>query len=244
MFLRTIAALAALTLAACGPQARANLTPVVGDASIGAQTNVKVTVYEYGAPTCPGCKSWHDQFWSQLKTLYIDNNKIKFVFREFPSHNPPVDAAIFSIARCTGAADWFKVIDQAFADQTAIEMASRRGNAVDALKELGAKFQLSGDQVTQCIDDKDNRKRVRDSQAEGYARGVDSTPTFFVNDTYVENPTFAELSRLIEEGLRGGAPPPATPTATDPGSTPPATPPITPAAPPAGATPPAKPPGQ
>ena len=101
MFLKSLgAALAAITLAAaCGPQARATLTPLEGDSFVGP-ADAKVTVIEYGAPTCGACKSWHDQAWTQLKTSYIDSGKIKFVFREFPSHNPPVDAAIFSLARC------------------------------------------------------------------------------------------------------------------------------------------------
>ena len=119
------AAVAALTLAAaCGPQVRGSLTPVEGDRFLGP-ADAKVTVIEYGAPTCPGCKSWHSQNWSQLKSGYIDTGKIKFIFREFPSHNPPVDAAIFSLARCAGTVDWFPLIDEAFARQEAIEIASR-----------------------------------------------------------------------------------------------------------------------
>lgn len=217
MFLKTLgAALAALTLAAaCGPGARATLTPVQGDAFLGP-ADAKVTVIEYGAPTCPGCKAWHDSTWEQLKTIYVDSSKIKFIFREFPSHNPPVDKAIFAIARCAGTEDWFSVIDEAFARQMDIERASRSNDGpMNALKSLGEKFRLSGDQVTKCVDDKDIIRRVRDSQAEGFARGVDSTPTFFVNDAMVDNPTFSELSRLIEQGLTAGALAPATtPTET------------------------------
>ena len=52
MFLKTLgAAIAALALAAaCGPQARSNITLVEGDAFLGS-ADAKVTVIEYGAPT-------------------------------------------------------------------------------------------------------------------------------------------------------------------------------------------------
>jgi protein-disulfide isomerase len=209
MFLKSLgAAIAALALAAaCGPQARSNITLIDGDAFLGA-ADAKTVVIEYGAPTCPGCKAWHDQYWAQLKAAYIDTGKIKFVFREFPSHNPPVDAAIFSIARCAGTADYFPVIDEAFARQMDIEIASRSGTAIAALESLGQKFRLSAAQVQSCIKDPKNIQRIVDVQTEGSGRGVHSTPTFFLNDVEVVDPRFEVLSQAIDASL-GVAPAPA-----------------------------------
>ena len=60
MFLKTLAgAIAALALAACGPAGRDKIVNVEGDAFMGP-ADAKVTVIEYGSPTCPGCKFWHD----------------------------------------------------------------------------------------------------------------------------------------------------------------------------------------
>jgi protein-disulfide isomerase len=224
MFLKTFgAAIAALTLAAaCGPQARANLTPLEGDSFLGP-ADAKVAVIEYGAPTCPACKSWHGQNWAQLKAGYIDSGKIKFVFREFPSHNPPVDAAVFSIARCVGQAEWFAVIDKAFEKQMDIERASQRGEATQAMIDLGKEFGLSPEQVEGCIRDPKNIGRVQQSQDEGYARGVNSTPTFFINDREVHDASYEGMSAEID-ALLGVTPAepaaPASPTETP--ATPPA----------------------
>jgi protein-disulfide isomerase len=226
MFLRSVgAAIAALALAAaCGPQARANLTPLEGDSFVGP-ADAKVTVVEYGAPTCPGCKAWHDQNWAQLKAGYIDTNRIKFVFREFPSHNPPVDAAIFSIARCVGQGEWFAVIDKAFEKQMDIERASQRGEAKQAMIDLGKDFRLSPEQVEKCISDPKNIGRVQQSQEEGFARGINSTPTFLINDREMHDASYAGMSAEID-ALLGAA------TPSDPAA--PATPPTeTPATPPA-----------
>jgi protein-disulfide isomerase len=241
MFLKTLgAAIAALALAAaCGPKA---LTPVEGDSFLGPADS-KVVVIEYGAPTCPGCKAWHDGNWARLKAAYVDTNKIKFIFREFPSHNPPVDAAIFSLARCAGTADWFPLIDEAFARQKDIEIASQGGTATDALKSLGQKFRLSAAQVESCIKDPKNIQRIYDVQEEGFGRGVHSTPTFFLNDKEVIDPRFETLSKEIDAAL-GLAPAPAAPVPTEEAPAPTETP--APAAPapatPAPATPaPAKP---
>jgi protein-disulfide isomerase len=217
MFLKSLAAaIAALTLAAaCGPQARATLAPVEGDSFLGP-ADAKVTVIEYGAPTCPGCKSWHSQNWAQLKSGYIDTNKIKFIFREFPSHNPPVDAAIFSLARCAGTADWFPLIDEAFARQEAIEIASRSAEGPQkALVSLGQKFRLSEEQVKSCIKDPKNLQRIIETQEAGFARGVHSTPTFLLNDVEVQDPSFASLSAQIDAALGAAAPAPAATPPTE-----------------------------
>jgi protein-disulfide isomerase len=224
MFLKSLgAAIAALALAAaCGPQARSSITLVDGDAFLGP-ADAKVTVIEYGAPTCPGCKAWHDQNWERLKAAYIDTAKIKFIFREFPSHNPPVDAAIFSIARCAGSADYFPVIDEAFLQQNKIEGASRGGSVLAELEALGQKFRMSKAQVESCIKDPKNIQRIVDVQNEGYGRGVHSTPTFFLNDVEVADPRFEALSPAIDVALGGAAPAPAlAPTSTEGAPTQPA----------------------
>lgn len=217
MFLKSLgprvlgAAIAALALAAaCGPQARSTVTLVEGDAFLGP-ADAKVTVIEYGAPTCPGCKNWHDNNWARLKAAYIDTGKIKFIFREFPSHNPPVDAAIFSIARCAGTADYFPVIDEAFERQVEIEIASRQGDAIAKLESLGQEFRLSKEQVQSCIKDPKNIQRIVDVQNEGFNRGVNSTPTFFLNDVQVPDPSYEALAPAIDAALGGTAAPPSAP---------------------------------
>src|SRR6185503_4180039 len=223
---KTIGAIAlALGLAACGPQARSTITLVEGDAFLGP-ADAKVTVTEYGAPTCPACKGWHDQYWAQMKSTYVDSGKIKFIFRELPTHNPAVDAAIFSMARCTDAKEFFAVIDEAFARQADIERASRSADGPKkALISLGQKFRLSEQQVESCIKDPKNLQRIYAVQEEAGGRGVGSTPTFFLNDKEVMDPRFENFSREIDAALGGSAPvAPASTETPAPAAPAPATP--------------------
>lgn len=212
MFLKSLAgALLALTfaapLAACGEQGRTEIVNVEGDAFQGPQ-DAKVTVTEYGSPTCPGCKFWHDTFYAEMKRDYIDTNKIKFIFREFAIHGA-IDAGIFSVARCAGKDDYFAVLDEAFARQRDIVMAAQMGDAIPALKSLGEKFKLSGAQVEACITDKQNINRVNEVGSYAKQIGVSSTPTFFVAGTEI---TAADLSQqwpamkaAIDAALNGEA---------------------------------------
>ena len=98
MYLKSLAAaLLGLSLAACQPAGRSELIPVEGDAAIG-QADAKVTLVEYGSPTCPACKAWHDNFWPEVKRDYVETGKIKFVVREFAIHGA-IDAGIAPIAQ-------------------------------------------------------------------------------------------------------------------------------------------------
>jgi protein-disulfide isomerase len=222
MYLKSLAgALIALSFAAaCTPTGRAELLPVEGDAFMGP-ADAKVTVVEYGSPTCPACKGWHDTNFQTIKADYVDTGKIKFVFREFAIHGP-VDAAIFAIARCSGSKDFFPVLDEAFLRQNDIVEAARKDKVQEALFSLGAKFQLSEEQVKSCINDKNIVRRINDVRADTQTKGIDSTPTFMVDGAVLPDNTWAAVKAAIDAKLGNGATSTETPTApaTAPTTTP------------------------
>lgn len=216
MYLKSLAGaltgiVVALSFAACTPAGRAELLPVEGDAFVGP-ADAKVTVVEYGSPTCPACKSWHDTSYPILKADYVDTGKIKFVLREFAIHGP-VDAAIFAIARCSGSKDFFPVLDEAFLRQDNIVEASMKGSPIAELNSLGEKFQLSSEQVKSCINDKNIVRRINDVRADAQTKGIDSTPTFMVNGAVLADNTWPVVKAAIDAALGGGAAPAAPPEA-------------------------------
>ena len=111
------------------------------------------------------------------------------------------------------------MIDKAFEKQTDIEFASQRGEAMQAMIDLGKEFRLSPEQVESCIRDPKNISHVQQSQEEGFARGVNSTPTFFINDREVQDASYEGMSAEID-ALLGAVPlptdqpAPAAPTET------------------------------
>jgi len=74
-----------------------------------------VTVVEYGSLTCPHCAAFNRDVFPKLKANYIDNGKVKYIFREF-SRNP-LDVAAFILARCVGDDKALATIDLLFASQ-------------------------------------------------------------------------------------------------------------------------------
>jgi protein-disulfide isomerase len=204
MFLKSLAAaLLGLSLAACQPAGRSELIPVEGDAAIG-QADAKVTLVEYGSPTCPACKAWHDNFWPEVKRDYVDTGKIKFVFREFAIHGA-IDAGIFAIARCAGTDEFYSVIDEAMARQETIVTESSKGEAMPELNSLGAKFRMSPEQVQSCINDRTIIRRINDVRADAQGKGIDSTPTFVLNGVVLASSDWRTIKPLIDAALTGGA---------------------------------------
>jgi|JI7StandDraft_1071085.scaffolds.fasta_scaffold01869_12 protein-disulfide isomerase len=224
MFLKSLAtalaaSLAAVTLAAaCGGGTVAGREKVVlveGDAFQG-QADAKVTLIEYGSPTCPVCKDWHDAYWAEVKRDYIDTGKIKFVFREFAVHGA-IDGAIFSVARCAGKEDFFGVIDEAFANQNKLVAAANSGDAMPELRALGAKFNLSEAQVNTCVDEPANIRRVNDVGTDALQKGINGTPTFVVNGVKIADSAWPAVKIAVDAALAGGDVPaqPAAPAGDD-----------------------------
>ena len=78
----TGAALATMAMAACSGGAG---KPAEGDIGLGAPEGAKVTVVEYASVTCSHCAEWQETTWAPFKAKYVDTNKVRYVFREFPT---------------------------------------------------------------------------------------------------------------------------------------------------------------
>ena len=218
MVIRTgLASLALAVMAACSQEAETQVNPpapaeAVIDGTMRpflGKEDATVVLLEYGAPTCPGCGSWHASFWQDLKSTYIDTNLIRFEFRVLPSHNPPVDAAIAGIGLCAGPDRFYGVLDKSFEDQIPIEMATRQGEARQAMVDLGGEFGLSEEQVMTCVNDPGRIDYITAIQAQASAVGVRGTPTFVIDGTIIEDSRLPSLSTAIDAALAaaGEAPP-------------------------------------
>ncbi len=116
------AALASGAFAADAPQpdrtvdmAKVLQTPPGGlpDLAIGDPNGVPVI--EYGSLTCPHCATFSKETLPQLKKAYIDDGKVRFIFREFSRNT--LDVAGFVLARCLGDDKAFAADELLFAEQ-------------------------------------------------------------------------------------------------------------------------------
>lgn len=196
----TAAALAAMaTVAGCSGQGSAGAAQ--GDMTLGAAEGAKVTVVEYASVTCGHCAVWQETVWPEFKAKYVDNDKVRFVFREFPT--PPQDVAVagFLLARCAGDDKYFDVIHQIMASQrewmTGVPPR-------DSLIRIAHAAGLSDQQFNDCVRDEDAIKAMETRIRAAVDAGVSGTPAFFVNGRQVADSSLSGLSEVIDAELAKG----------------------------------------
>jgi protein-disulfide isomerase len=202
-----LGAVSVLALAGCQGGAVSNMGQDPADMTIGAP-DAPVHVVEYASLTCPHCKAFHDQVWPQLKANYIDTGKVKFTFREFPTHPQEVALAGFQISRCVAEGDpqkYFTMIDTFFDQQNAIYEAMGQRKVRESLLTIAQSAGLSEETFEKCVKDPAGPKRIEAVVAKATELKVDGTPSFFINGVKAgaEALTYAGLAKLIDAKLKG-----------------------------------------
>lgn len=175
------------------------------DMTIGAP-NAPVHLVEYASATCPHCAHFHETNWALLKANYIDTGRVRFTMREMATPPASVAVAMFQVARCGGASadEYFRRLAILYQRQRAILETGSMNGVRDALFALGGEWGLSNDQVWAAITDAAGSARVRQSIEEAASRGVTGTPTFFLADQRVSDPTFltpAGMTSILDAAL-------------------------------------------
>ena len=163
--------------------------------------NATVTITEFASMTCPHCAAFTEKVFPKIKSEYIDTNKIRFVFREFPLD---IKAAAGSmLARCIAKDDsgkYFAVIDMLFRQQN--EWALK--NTTETLTRIGKQAGLSQQQVEDCLKDQPLLDKIAaDQKYANEVLKVNSTPTFFINGEMIKgDQTFEEFDKRIKSLLK------------------------------------------
>lgn len=203
-----LAAASAALLAACGGDAAKGAGVTADDITLGA-ANAPVHVVEYASATCPHCAEFHESNWEILKREYIDAGKVKFTLREFATAPPQIAVAGFQVARCAGATpeEYYTRLGAIFSQQRTILGPQTMQGAEAALVRIGQLSNLSPDEVRACIRDAAGTERVQAIMDDAQTRGVDSTPTFFVNNEKASDDfrTPDGMRRILDAALANGA---------------------------------------
>ena len=170
--------------------------PTLGDMALGADEGAtKVTIVEYASATCPHCAAFHKDVWPKLKADYIDNKKIRFVFREFPLNDPAL--AAFMIARAAPKESYFPLIGVYF-DTLQTWAQDPANGLLNIAKQAG----FSQEKFDATLRDEKLAKGIMEIRDGGVKFGVKGTPTFFVNGKPLEGEiTYDNLKAEIDKQL-------------------------------------------
>ncbi len=162
--------------------------------------DAKITVVEYGSMTCGHCATFATKVFPEFKTKYIDTNKVRFVFREFPLDN--LAAAASMLARCAGGDKTFPMVETLYEKQA--DWAFTNGNPVPKLFDIAKQAGFTQESFDKCLTDQKLLEQITAQRTAASDKfGVSSTPTFFINGKRLQQPPkIEEFDKMIEPLLK------------------------------------------
>ncbi|MBA3468546.1 MAG: DsbA family protein [Herpetosiphonaceae bacterium] len=169
---------------------REPLTAAVGQTAEGywykGDPNAPVKIVEYADFECPACaKLEQELLQTNFDQLYVETGKVQFIYRELPLTSIHSSAQLTAeVARCAGDQNLFWPVHDALFDTQ--KQWERKPNAREIILTAAAKAGASRTQLDSCLAAGTHTAAVNASTNEAMTRGVQSTPTVYVNDQEVK----------------------------------------------------------
>ncbi|RLK00524.1 DsbA family protein [Ruegeria conchae] len=159
-----------------------------------------VEIIEYASYTCPHCANFHQGAYKQLKKDFIDTGKVKFTYREVYFDRYGLWASM--VARCASPEKFFGITDLLYEGQSEWTRAGGPTEIVEELRKIGRLAGIDNDQLEACLQDGTRAQTLVAWYQENAERdGIQATPSFIVNGKKVDNQSYDDFKKLIEDEL-------------------------------------------
>ncbi len=198
-------------------------SPHIAPPSRGPQ-NAPVTVTEFADFHCHFCKKVSPALEELMKNY---SGKIKRVFRHYPLSTTPGQGSFLTHEAAACAHEQKKFWE--FHDKI---FALDQGPQASELENLAQAVGLNMNKFQECLKTGKYRETIQKDLNEGNQKGVQGTPTIFVNDQIVPGAyPYEHFANLVEGILNPGKKPPVPPAPQPSPPPPPAPAPVVPSAP-------------
>ena len=156
--------------------------PNVNDNSMGA-ADAPITITEYSDFQCPYCRIFWENTEEQLIKAYVETGKVRFEYRSFGAFLGPESGATAEATYCAGDQEKFwDMHDLIFANQN----GENQGAFTDKrLRAFAEKLGLEMGPFNNCFANSKYADKVKQDGVEGAKAGIQSTPSFLINDKLV-----------------------------------------------------------
>ena len=176
--------------------------PIIGN------PDAPITIIEFSDFQCPFCARFHVQTLPLILEEYIDQGKVKLVFRDFPIQSIHPNALPASVAsECANEQGKFKEMHDMLFDNQNEWNKQETVDALSLFSQYAATIQLEQETFDSCLTNGDYIDEIRKDLDDGRDYGVSGTPGFFVgNDQigYVElkgAQPFESFKKIIDAQL-------------------------------------------
>lgn len=159
--------------------------------------NAKVVITEYSEYECDFCATFTLQVLPKLQEDYISEGKVQFIFKDYPTPNQQYSQKAAEATYCAGEQDenlfWQMHVDL-FADQ---EHLTR-----EDLTKMAEGYGINVQAFDNCLDTDRYKNLVLRNRSEGKQKGVNATPTIFINDTkMIGVQPYENIKKVLEAEL-------------------------------------------
>lgn len=156
-----------------------------------------VNLVEFGDYQCPACSQAHPVV---NKILEDFNGKVTLTYRHFPlpQRHPNARAAAEAAEAAGAQGKFWEMHDRLFETQDQWGMLP---DPTDTFVRFAVALGLDEAKFKEDITNKVNEKRVTSDQSDGYAVGVNGTPTFFINGKRQSKIDYDSLKSAIDAEL-------------------------------------------
>jgi len=190
------------------PQGNSVVGVSLDDDPVKGNPNAPITIVEFSDFQCPFCKRFHVTTFPLIEKNYINSDKVKFVYRDFPIKSTHPNA--FPSALASECADdqgkFWEYHDKVFVNQNNWQDLDV-STSVNAFKQYAIELGLNMAEFNQCLESSKYSNEVNKDLQDGTIYGVTGTPGFFIgngNIGYVKvtgAQPYSVFEQVIEEQL-------------------------------------------
>jgi len=159
--------------------------PIIGD------PNAPITIIEFSDFQCPFCARFHIQTLPLILEQYIEQGKVKLVFRDFPIQSIHPNALPASIAaECANEQGKFREMHDMLFDKQNQWNKQETVDALSLFSSYATEIQLDQEIFDSCVTSGKYIEEIRKDLDDGRDYGVSGTPGFFIGN---ESIGFVEL---------------------------------------------------
>ena len=155
----------------------------------------KIVVIEYASMTCIHCANFHKEVYPKIKENYIDTNKIKYIFRDFPLDKQALFGSV--LARCAPREKYFDFVKLIL--ETQKKWISNDETFIDKLKNIGKLAGLNETKINECFKNEqlvDNILKISSDGEKKY--NINSTPSLIINEKKYSAMSYENFEKIVE----------------------------------------------
>ena len=162
--------------------------------------NANITIIEYASLSCSHCADFHVNTLEDLKKEYVDNGKVKLVFRDYPFNYPALLGSM--VLRCVPGEFRYEYMNALFKLQSSW-VNKENSKTIQELFKIMQSGGMTKDEFETCIYNTEVENEILQGVIEAQNEfNIKSTPSFLINGNLIEgNKSIKEFRQIIDKIL-------------------------------------------